>query len=123
MGNNTTLFQRIGGMNTIRIIVDRFYNKIINDTNIQHFFEVDNIKALKSKQTTFLAYVFGAPSIRSEINLQKAHAHLDIKEEHFDCVAQHLLDSLIELEFDKELQEEVMQIIKKTKASVLGSTH
>ncbi len=120
MENDTTLFQRIGGMNTIRLIVDRFYNKVLSDESLHHFFPKHDMIALRSKQTSFLAYVFGAPSIQSEFDLKKAHAHLKIKQDHFNSLVNHLDSSLKEMEFDERLRNEVIEIIQHTQKDIIG---
>jgi hypothetical protein len=56
-----TLFERIGGMAAVNAAVDIFYNKVIEDDRISHFFRHIDMKVQSGKLKGFMAYAFGAP--------------------------------------------------------------
>lgn len=123
MEHDVSLFKRIGGMNAVQAAVDIFYTKVLADDKINHFFTATNMPAQMGKMRVFLAYAFGAPThiaVYEGKKMRNAHAHLAIKEEHFDMVANHLVVTLQELGVAKDLIDEVVVIALSTKKDVLG---
>jgi hemoglobin len=115
-----TLFEKIGGMNAVNAAVDIFYAKILEDETIKHFFKFTEMKAQAGKQKAFLAYAFGAPLSYSGKNLRAAHSGMNLKEEHFNAVANHLVSTLKELNVAQNLIDEVVAIVMSTKNDLLG---
>lgn len=125
IGNNITvsLFERIGGMDAVNAAVDIFYDKILADKSISHFFKGVDMKEQKQKQKAFLAYAFGGPVKYTGKDMRKAHKKLVTKglnEDHFGAVAGHLVATLEELKVPKELIDEVVSIALSVKDDVLG---
>ncbi len=121
MGNNISLFERIGGMPAVNAAVDIFYTKVLADESLHHFFTNANMTAQSGKLKAFLAFAFGAPMAGYEgKKMREAHAHMNITAAHFDAVAGHLVETLQELNVDQSLIDEVVVIALSTKNDVLG---
>ncbi|MEO1255772.1 MAG: group 1 truncated hemoglobin, partial [Bacteroidota bacterium] len=88
-------------------------------TNSIVFNDVD-VSKQSAKMKTFLAYAFGAPMNYDGKDMRTAHAHMNLKEEHFGAVSEHLVATLEELKVSRPLIEEVMHIVASTKADVLN---
>ena len=116
----TTLFYKIGGMDAVNAAVDIFYKKVMNDETISHFFGETDMASQIAKQKAFLAYAFGGPLAYTGKNMRDAHAHMSLKENHFNAVAGHLESTLQELDVAQNLIDEVMVIAGSTKGDVLG---
>lgn len=115
-----SLFERIGGMAAVNAAVEIFYAKVVEDNRINHFFTNVHMKSQSAKLKAFLAYAFGAPMNYSGKNMQHAHAHMHITEEHFNAVAGHLVSTLHELNVPQTYIDEVVVIALSTKDAVLG---
>lgn len=78
-----SLIEKMGGVEAASGLlvsaVESFYIKLISDPNLARFFEGVDMAKLKSKQVTFLAFVFGGPQHYTGKDLAVAHEHL-IKE-------------------------------------------
>ena len=70
----------------------------------------------------FLAYAFGAPMKYTGKNMRDAHAHMKLTEHHFNTVAEHLIDTLHELNVPQNLIDEVVVIVLSTKNDILGNS-
>ena len=46
----TTLFEKLGGENAVGLVVDKFYERVLNDERIKHFFEHVDMNKQKSHQ-------------------------------------------------------------------------
>lgn len=115
-----TLFTRIGGMNAVEAAVDLFYQKVMLDDRINHFFFHIDMTRQSGKMKAFLAFAFGAPFPYPGLAMREAHQHMHLTEEHFNAVAEHLVSTLEELNVPKSLIEEVVEVAMSTKAHVLN---
>lgn len=118
-----TLFERLGGEEAIVAAVDLFYDKIRLDPRISRFFEDMDMDRLTTKQVSFMAWAFGAPTEYRGKGLREAHAKLlerGLNDSHFDAVAEHLQSTLIELGIEPSLVAEALAIVATTRTEVLG---
>ena len=118
-----TLYDRIGGEAAVNAAVDIFYNKILADTRINHFFKDVDMTAQLSKQKAFLTMAFGGPNTYSGKDLRTAHAPLvaqGLNDTHFMAVAENLQATLEELNVPADLIGEVMAIAASTHDDVLN---
>jgi hemoglobin len=118
-----SLFDRIGGRDAVDAAVDIFYQKILADSSINHFFVATNMKKQRAKQKAFLSVAFGGPNNYTGQDMRAAHAPLVAKglnDDHFDAVAGHLQAVLEELGVDTDAISEVMEIAGSTRNDVLN---
>lgn len=119
MEQQETLFDRIGGMDAVNSAVDIFYDKVLADETIKHFFTKTDMKKQAGKQKAFLAYAFGCPMGYTGKSMREAHAHMNISEAHFNSVAGHLVRTLEELNVPQNLIDEVVAIALTTKDDIV----
>ena len=105
--SDETLYQRIGGESAVQLAVDRFYQRVLADRSLSHFFTGANMGRLKAHQFAFLSQVLGGPRQYSGASMSQAHAHLAIEQHHFDSVALHLVETLKELRVPAEIIGEI----------------
>ncbi|MFC4766553.1 group I truncated hemoglobin [Effusibacillus consociatus] len=91
-----TLYEQLGGQEAIQKVVERFYEKILSDDTINHFFKETDMKKQIRHQTLFLTWVTGGPNQYTGQSMSKAHEGLNLQEEHFNAVAGHLVSTLQE---------------------------
>jgi hemoglobin len=114
-----SLFDRIGGMAAVNAAVDIFYQKVIADDRITHFFRHIDMEKQSGKLKAFLAYAFGAPLQYDGKSMRDAHMHMRITEMHFNAVAGHLVETLEELNVPQGLIEEVVAIAVSVKGDIV----
>jgi len=123
MSEKSTLYNQIGGAAAVNVAVDIFYQKVLDDPRIRHFFDDIDMLQQKRKQKAFLSFVFGGPVNYNGKDMRKAHARLvndGLMGEHFDAVAQHLEATLEELNVPDDLIDEVMEVAGSVRGDVLG---
>lgn len=101
-----TLFEALGGKDSVKLVVDKFYQRVLDNNRIKHFFAgVDMVKQ-KAHQTAFLTYAFGGSDRYSGAKMSEAHKHLvekmGLSDEHFDAVLEDLVATLKELNVAQE---------------------
>ncbi|WP_010597782.1 group I truncated hemoglobin [Rickettsiella massiliensis] len=121
--SSSTLFNKIGGQNTVNQAVDIFYRKILLDNRINHFFlDIDMNKQIQ-KQKGFLTLALGEPNHYTGKTLREGHAHLvkrGLSDQHVDYVLEHLTQSLIELGVTATDIAEVIAIANQVRDEVLN---
>ncbi|TYL39779.1 group 1 truncated hemoglobin [Natronococcus pandeyae] len=103
-----TLYDRLGGQDAIAAVVDRFYERMLEDDRVAHFFEDIDMQRQVAHQTQFLSAVTGGPVDYTGENMEAAHTHLDISRAEFAVVATHLEETLEEFEVDAHDREAVL---------------
>lgn len=120
-----TLFDRIGGEDTISDAVDLFYRKVLRDDRIARFFDDVDMEAQAGTQRDFLVFVLGGPGQYSGLQMAEAHAELverGFSDYHFDVVEELLGDALLALDISPDLIGEVTAIAESVRDDVLGRT-
>ena len=119
-----TLYDQIGGKESIQKAVDLFYKKIFMDGRVSHFFDNTDMRRLYTHQSQFLSYVLGGPDEYKGMDIREAHKDLvekrGLEERHFDIIAEHLLATLVDLGVERDLCEKIMTIVVGTKDAVLN---
>ncbi len=110
----TTLYEQIGGAAAVDLAVDKFYERVLQDDRIKHFFaNVDMVKQ-RAHQKDFLTYAFGGTDKYDGRYMREAHKELvenhGLTTEHFDAVAEDLMITLEELGVSEELRAQVAAI-------------
>ena len=116
----STLFTRLGGMEAVNAAVNIFYQKVLQDDRVNHFFRHIDMEKQSGKLKAFMAYAFGAPLPYSGKALREAHQHMHLQESHFNAVAEHLVNTLRDLNVGQGLIDEVVSIVLTTKNDVLN---
>ncbi len=116
-----SLYQQLGGKAAINAAVDIFYKKVLADERINYFFEDVNMKKQHNKQKAFLATALGGPEPWTGKDMRAAHKNLpDLKESHFNAVAENLQATLVELKVPEKLIGEVMTVVGSVRDDVLN---
>ena len=103
-----TLFDKYGGMDTVKALVDLFYIKLLDDKRTSVFFKGRDVQRIKNHQYTFVASVLGSPNAYDGMPLRSAHSHLNITDDDYDAVLELLCDSMDELGVKEEDMETVV---------------
>ena len=91
-----TLFDKYGGFETFTQVVTKFYQKILDNEQVEHYFSNTNMDSLIAHQTNFLAKVLGGPYKYEGRHLKTVHAPFNITAAVFSEVADLLEEALDE---------------------------
>ena len=115
-----TLFERLGGMVSIDVAVDQFYERVVGDPELAPFFDRVDLRRLRAHQKAFLAMALGGPGCYEGRGLAAAHRRLGISDHHVDLVAGHLAAVLAGLGVSPALIDEVVAAVDGLRDEVLG---
>lgn len=110
----TTLFEKLGGKEAVDLAVDKFYERVLADDRIKHFFANTDMNKQRSHQKAFLTYAFGGSTEYDGRYMREAHKELvetqGLSSEHFDAVAEDLMETLKEMGVPDDLLAEVAAV-------------
>jgi len=119
-----SLFERLGGKDSVHAAVDLFYQKVLADNRIKHLFDGVDMQRQRAKQEVFMTYAFGGRPDYPGQSMRMAHERLvrekGLNEDHFNAVAENLTETLKELNVPAELISEVIAIVASARNDVLS---
>ena len=72
------------------MVVQEFYEDLLQDPTLGHFFERVSIVQLVEHQTIFLTMVMGGPMSYTAGDIARGHSELQIGHEEFEATIRHL---------------------------------
>jgi hemoglobin len=107
----STIYDRIGGQDTLEQVVDDFYARVLSDDRLSSYFAGTNENRLKGRQVEFLAAALGGPEPYTGASMRQVHQGRGITMRHFNLVAGHLEDALIAAGVPAATVREILGVI------------
>ncbi|RXK46614.1 group I truncated hemoglobin [Halorientalis pallida] len=92
--SETTLYERLGGRDGIRAVVDDFYDRLVADEQLGLFFEGADMERLRRTQTDFLCEAAGGPETYDAQPVREAHRHVPFEPGDIQRAVELLAESL-----------------------------
>jgi hemoglobin len=115
-----SIFDTIGGAAAVSVAVDKFYERVLSDPQLAHYFDNVDMDKLKSHQRAFIAAAIGGPSVYRGRDMATAHAKLGITGSDFDAVVGHLVATLTELEVPHEIIVDIGNALAPLRADIVS---
>jgi hemoglobin len=106
----------------VRRVVDGFYQSVLADQRIGHFFDGIDMAKQKQKQIAFLTMAFGGPHQYTGRDMREGHRHLvkrGLNDSHVDAVIELLQRALTDYGADPADIAEVARIANSVRDDVL----
>jgi hemoglobin len=121
-----TLYERLGGVDAIALVVDRFSDQIVTNPKLnvnpalKEYNEKGNLPRLKFMRTLWLCAAAGGPFSYTGRELDEAHEDLHISSEEFDEVGAEIGRALDYFNVPEPEKQEVLGAIVARKAEVIN---
>ncbi len=121
-----SLYERLGGVNAISMVVDRFSDAIIENPKLQEnpalrkWNESGELPSLKFMRTLWLCQAAGGPFQYTGKELGEAHQELHITSEEFDEVGAEIASALDHFQVPEREKQEVLAAIVARKDEVVN---
>ena len=121
----TSLYERLGGVYAIAVVVDDFIDRIMEDSRLNanplvdaahHRVSRAGFKYLVTEQVCWAA---GGPQKYSGRNMRDSHIHLKITEEEWRAFLDDLLQTLDKFQVPAVEQGELLAIVASTKQDIV----
>ncbi|HEV7382228.1 MAG TPA: globin [Dyadobacter sp.] len=121
---HVTLYERIGGADTLRLLTDRFYDLVFEHELISRLFKSDK-EEIKEKQRLFLTQFLGGPQLYSDVHghpmMRARHMPHTITEDDAIAWLQCMSAAVGELPIDKSLKDELFDRFPRTAFFMVNS--
>ncbi|MGA9175058.1 MAG: group 1 truncated hemoglobin [Thermoactinomyces sp.] len=116
----STLYERLGGEQTIAAVINEFYNRMIQDDRVNHHFIGVNMEVLRRHQITyFMSFALGGPKRYEGSTLRQSHAGLNITSEEYEIAIKHLNSSLRKFNVQLEDIARVEAFLRSVKPHII----
>ena len=121
-----TLYERLGGVDAIALVVDRFSDQIVTNPKLKvnpalkEWNEKGNLPSLKFLRTLWICAATGGPFYYTGRELGEAHKDLHITSEEFDEVGAEIGRALDYFNVPEPEKQEVLGAIVARKAEVIN---
>jgi hemoglobin len=120
---NQTLFEKIGGKDTVEKAEKILYVNILRDDRLKRFFEDTDMQKQERMMSSFLTNVLGGPSLYTGKNMRRAHAESvknGLSDEHVNAMMECVSATLHELKVKPDIISEVISTVEKYRDDVLN---
>jgi hemoglobin len=125
------LYERLGGVDIVRALIDQAYERVLADDQLLPFFENIGMTRLKNHQMEFFKIAFGAAKRiegRDDVEYmiekhRKLFVSKGLNASHFDKVGGHIVASLQNLHIAPALLEEVGATVAPLRAAFEKGAH
>lgn len=102
-----SLYDRLGGQPAISAVVDKFYDLMLEDPRVSHYFSSADMEKQRARQKQFISMVAGGPSNYEGKDMKASHCKHNITHAAFDVTWEHLEEAL---RFFKVKSPETMEL-------------
>jgi hemoglobin len=85
-----SLYERLGQSETIIAVVHKFYDIMLQDPRVSHYFANTDMDKQKSRQIAFITLVTGGPNLYQGTDMKTAHCKHSIGHLEFDASWENL---------------------------------
>jgi len=118
--SETTLYERLGGREGIRAVVDDFYDRLVADDRLGPFFEDADVERLRRTQTDFLCEAAGGPETYDAKPVREAHLHVPFESEDIQRAVELLRESLDAFDVPEDDAAAVVEAVAAYEAELLA---
>lgn len=88
--SDDSLYRELGGREAIQRFTNDFYDRMLKDPRIAHFFDGINVLYLKRVLADYFCVTAGGPCDYDGVSMRNAHAHLGIAKGDFNALVENL---------------------------------
>ncbi|WP_435097561.1 group I truncated hemoglobin [Halorubrum sp. N11] len=115
-----TLYERLGGHDGIRAVVDDFYDRLLDDDELRSFFAGADMETLQQTQTDFLCEAAGGPETYDAEPVREAHLHIPFTPAHIQRAIELLDESLESFDVPRDDAAAVVQAVADYEQELLA---
>jgi hemoglobin len=120
--DDSSLYVRLGGEAVVAAVVDGFYERVLADADLAHYFDGVVMEGLRAHQRAFVAVALGGADRYVGRSVDVAHRGLGVSGVAFAKVVAHLVDTLKALGVDSDDISTIASVLAPLEAHVVSST-
>ena len=119
MSIDKSLFDRLGGLETLRGVHKIFYDNLFVHPWLKQYFVEHPQEIFENQQTNFMAGLMGGPKIYAGLTPKMAHQNIVITDELFELRSDILSDSIKAFGIADDLREEWLNADRTLKKALV----
>lgn len=127
--DKTTLYERLGGVYSIAVVVDDFIDRIMADSRLNANPHVDEAHHRVSSQgfkylvTEMVCWATGGPQQYTGRSMHDSHHHLLITDQEWQAFMDDFQQTLNKFRVPVQEQDELKAIVESTRSDVVAKNH
>jgi len=113
------LYERLGGLPTIRLIVDDFVGRVGSDTRINRFFKDSNVALVKERFTHLFCELSGGPCTYLGADMKNSHSGMGIGNADFDAVIEDATATLDKFKVSGREKDEFLALLRPMRKDIV----
>ena len=114
-----SLYDRLGGIDAIRAVVDDFVGNVAADKRINKFFANADIPRLKNNLVNQICQGTGGPCVYTGRSMKETHAGMGVRSSHFNALVGDLGKTLKKFKVPAREQKELVAILAPMKKDIV----
>ena len=114
-----SLYERLGGIDAIRAVVDDFVGNVAADKRINKFFASTDITRLKRNLVDQICQGTGGPCVYTGRSMKEAHAGMGVRSRDFNALVGDLGKTLNKFKVPAHEQHELVAILAPMKKDIV----
>jgi len=114
-----SLYDRLGGIDAIRAVVDDFVGNVAADKRINKFFANTDIVRLKGNLVNQICQGTGGPCVYTGRSMRETHAGMGVRSSHFNALVGDLGKTLKKFKVPAREQRELVAILAPMKKDIV----
>jgi hemoglobin len=119
-GGKASLYERLGGLPYIQIVVDDFVANVAADDRINKRFEKTNIPVLKKHLVDQICEATGGPCKYTGRDMKTSHTGMKITEAEWNATVEDLVKTLDKYKVPKREKNDLLALLGSLKADIVG---
>ncbi len=114
-----SLYERLGGMDSIAAVVDDFRDRVAKDNRINQKFAKTDLVRLRKMLIDQVCEAAGGPCKYTGRSMKEAHAGMRVTNGEFDALVQDLVETLNHFKVGKTEQDEILGVLGPLKTDIV----
>jgi hemoglobin len=115
----TSLYERLGGLEAIKAVVDSFVTRCAGDERINQKFERSDVPRLEKMLVDQVCEATGGPCTYVGRDMRETHAGMGVTAGEFDALVEDLVATLDEFDVPKPEQEELLGLLAPLRSDIV----
>jgi hemoglobin len=119
MANMASLYERVGGMDSIAAAIEDFRDRVAKDDRINQKFAKTDLVRLRKMLIDQVCEIAGGPCKYTGRSMKEAHAGMKVTSGEFDALVQDLVATLDYFKVGQTEQNEILGVLGPLKADIV----
>src|SRR5262245_5267657 len=119
LAQEKSLYDRLGGKDAIKAVVDEFVTRVAADARVNKKFAKSNIDRVKFELVEQICSVSGGPCKYTGLDMKTAHKNMGVTEGEFNALVEDLVGALDKFNVGEKEKGDLLKILGTTKPQIV----